>query len=133
MTGVQTCALPILLIVKALAPNQLSSYLGLARELHLDALVEIHSEEELDIAQKAGARLIGINNRNLDSFETHIDTSVRMAEKLSSDQVAVAESGISSKSDIDRLRKAGFHNFLIGEAIVRSKNPEAFIRTLLEE
>ncbi len=123
----------VLLIVKALAPDQFSSYLGLARELHLDVLVEVHSEEELDIAGEAGARLIGINNRDLNSFDTDIDTAVRMAEKLSSDQVAVAESGILSKADIDRLRGAGFHNFLIGESIVRSENPEAFIRTLLEE
>lgn len=122
----------VLLIVRALAPDQLASYLGIARELHLDALVEVHSEEELEIAGEAGAKLIGINNRNLNTFDTDIDTAARMAERLTPDQVAVAESGIGSKADVDRLRKAGFFNFLIGESIVRSENPEAFIRALMD-
>jgi indole-3-glycerol phosphate synthase len=121
----------VLLIVGILTFRQLKDYLDLCRELYLDVLVEIHSEEELAIATRAGAGLIGINNRNLRTFRTDIDTSVRLASLLDSGQVAVAESGIRSAADVTVLRQAGLFNFLIGESLVRSKDPQLLLRTLM--
>lgn len=122
----------ILLIVRILTETQLSDYLALAGEFGLDVLVETHSESEIDTATRAGARLVGINNRNLSSFETSIDTSVRLASLLSPDQTAVAESGIHGPDDIRNLKTAGFHNFLVGESLVRAGDPAAFLKTLIQ-
>ncbi len=130
----ETAALPAdaaLLIVRILSAAQLAEYLAVCREIGLDALVEVHSEAELDTAVAAGATLIGINNRNLRSFETSIDTAVRMAGQVPGGRVPVAESGIGSREDIVRLREAGIHNFLIGESLVRADDPEAFLKRLM--
>lgn len=121
----------ILLIVRILTETQLSDYLALAQEFGLDVLVETHSESEIRTASRAGARLVGINNRNLSSFETSIDTSVRLASLLSPDQTAVAESGIHGPDDIRNLKAAGFHNFLIGESLVRAEDPAGFLKELI--
>jgi indole-3-glycerol phosphate synthase len=121
----------ILLIVRILDPKQLKDYLDLSNDLHMDALVEIHSEKDIEIATRAGAKLIGINNRNLRSFETDIHTSILMKSLLEPDQVAVAASGIRSRKDIEKLIDSGMWNFLIGESLVRSDNPEAFLKSLL--
>ncbi len=121
----------ILLIVRILAETQLSDYLALAGEFGLDVLVETHSESEIRTASRAGARLVGINNRNLSSFETSIDTSVRLASLLSPDQTAVAESGIRGPDDIRNLKAAGFHNFLVGESLVRAEDPAGFLKSLI--
>lgn len=120
----------VLLIVRVLSPNQLADYLALSAELGLDALVEVHDEAELETAAAAGATLVGINNRNLSSFETSLETAATMAARLAPGQVPVAESGITGPADIDYLRGAGIFNFLIGESLVRSPDPEAFLRTL---
>jgi len=122
----------VLLITRILSTEQLKDYLALAETLQLDALVEVHTEADIDAASRAGAKLIGINNRNLRSFETDIQTAVQMVEKLEPHQIPVAESGIHSRADIDCLRAAGIWNFLIGESIVRSKDPKAFIKRLLK-
>jgi len=121
----------ILLIARILSRAQLKEYLDLAAAVHLDALVEVHTEADIETACQAGARLIGINNRNLTSFHTDIQTAVQLVEKLEPDQIPVAESGIHSREDIDRLKGSGIWNFLIGESIVRSRDPKAFIRHLL--
>jgi indole-3-glycerol phosphate synthase len=121
----------VLLIVAILSARQLKDYLALCRELGLDALVEIHSEQELATADLAGACLIGINNRDLHTFRTDIGTAVRLASLLKKQQVAVAESGIRSAADIARMRQAGIYNFLIGESLVRSSDPQGFLRTLV--
>lgn len=121
----------ILLIVRILEPEQLREYLELAASLGLDVLVEAHSESEIKTATLAGAKLIGINNRNLGTFETDIETSARMISMFEQGQVAVAESGIHTKEDIDRLRKAGFFNFLIGESLVRAKDTKSFLKSLM--
>ena len=99
----------------------------------MDALVEIHSEKDMETATRAGAVLIGINNRNLQSFETDIHTSVRMKSLLEPHQVAVAASGIRSRKDIEKLNDSGIWNFLIGESLVRADNPGAFLKSLLGE
>ncbi len=120
----------ILLIVRLLEQEQLQDYLSLCDELEMDALVEIHSEDDLEKAGRAGARLIGINNRNLRSFETDIDTAIRMKSLLGPDQVAVAASGIQTRKDIEKIEGSGIWNFLIGESLVKSKNPKDFLRIL---
>ncbi len=121
----------ILFIVGILTRQQLADYLGLADECGFDVLVETHSENEIEAACRAGARLVGINNRNLRSFETSIDTSVRLASLLAPDQTAVAESGIDGPEAIRQLTAAGFHNFLIGESLVRADDPAAFLKNLI--
>ena len=113
--------------------EKLKDYLDLCKELQMDALVEIHSEKDMEKATRAGAKLIGINNRNLRSFETDIHTSIRMKSLLEPDQVAVAASGIRSRKDIENMNSSGIWNFLIGESLVRSDNPGAFLKSLLGE
>ena len=120
----------VLLIVRILSLQQIKDYLSLCNELALDALVEIHSESDIEKASLAGARLIGINNRNLKSFETDIETAIRMTSLLDKDQVAVAASGIQSRNDIDLIKTCGIWNFLIGESLVRAENPKEFLESL---
>lgn len=121
----------ILLIVRILSPQQLKDYLILSAELQLDALVEVNSEKDLEAATLAGAKLIGINNRNLSSFETDIQTACDLVSLLEPDQIAVAASGIRNKKDIDKNKKSGIYNFLIGESLVRADDPAAFLASLM--
>jgi indole-3-glycerol phosphate synthase len=120
----------VLLIVRILTREQLKDYLQLAEALDMDALVEVHSEADLEIATAAGARLIGINNRNLSTFYTRLDNAVRMASLLLPEQVGVSESGIKTRQDIETVCRSGIRNFLIGESLVRAENPTAFIGSL---
>ncbi len=120
----------ILLIVRILSQQQLHDYLRLSRELKMDALVEVFCEEDVEKAIAADARLIGINNRNLSTFETDIETARRMAALLTPDQIAVAASGIATRQDIEATLEAGIWNFLIGESIVKSSDPGHFLRRL---
>jgi len=120
----------VLLIVRILSQAQLCDYLALCQALLVDALVEVHSAEEIETATRAGARLIGINNRNLRSFKTDVATAENLVRLLESDQVAVAESGIRTREDIRRLMQSGIWNFLIGESLVRSKSPKRLIEHL---
>jgi indole-3-glycerol phosphate synthase len=120
----------VLLIAAVLSQQQLEDYLALCRELGLDALVEIHCEDEFEKATRAGAHLIGINNRNLNSFHTDIATSIALASRLAKHQVGVAESGIRTTDDIDAGCRAGISNFLIGESLVRADSPGRFLRSL---
>ncbi|GKT08970.1 indole-3-glycerol phosphate synthase TrpC [Desulforhabdus sp. TSK] len=121
----------VLLIVRALSPEFLKAGIELARELGLDALVEVHSREELETATAAGAQLVGINNRDLRTFQTDIQTSVQLARLLEPGQVAVAESGIHTRAQIEALQGAGIFNFLIGESLVKAADPEPVLRHLL--
>ena len=123
----------VLLIARILSTAQIREYLALCRELGLDAIVEVHSEEDLSSASLAGADLIGINNRDLQTFETRIETSIRLAPLLSSGQVAVAASGIRNVDDLRVLKAAGIFNFLIGESLVRAGSAELFLKTLLDD
>jgi len=117
----------ILLIVSVLDDATLKSFDSRARALGLDVLVEVHDEEELVRAQAMGADLIGVNNRNLKTFEVDLATTERLAEKLESDGahevVLVAESGIGSHADVVRLEKAGAAGFLVGESLMRKPHP----------
>jgi indole-3-glycerol phosphate synthase len=121
----------VLLIVRILSAHQLKDYLALSRELQVDALVEVHSEEEFDIASEAGALLIGVNNRDLDVFKTDINTSVRLAKRFMPGQIGVAESGINSRKDILKICDAGIFNFLIGESLVRANDTRGFMENLI--
>lgn len=121
----------VLLIVRILDRFQLRDYIQLCRELRLDPLVEIYSASELEDASWAGARLIGINNRNLRSFETSTDNAINLGGMLNDDQIAVAASGIRNRKDILKAGEAGIFNFLIGESLVRSEHPDRFLKELL--
>ena len=120
----------VLLIVRMLSKSQLKDYLDLCAELNLDALVEIHSAEDIQTMAGTSARLIGINNRNLQSFDTDIDNAMKLVAGLQPGQIPVAASAIRGRNDIDKNRKANIRHFLIGESIVRSDDPAVFIRSL---
>ena len=120
----------VLLIVRILDQQQLKDYLSLCNELKVDALVEVHSEADIEKAGLAGARLIGINNRNLQSFETDIEIAIRMKSLLNNDQIAIAASGIRTRKDIEKIKDSGIWNFLIGESLVRAEHPRDFLESL---
>ena len=121
----------VLLIVRILSEQQLRDYLALCGEVGIDALVEVHSEKEFDIAALAGACLIGVNNRDLDTFKTDIMTCIRLAGRFEPQHIGVAESGIRNRADIEKITAAGIHNFLIGESLVRADNTEGFLENLI--
>jgi len=121
----------ILLIVRILSEQQIIDFLALSRKIGLDALVEVHSEQELETATRAGAVLVGINNRNLKSFETSTQTTLRLASGLRENQIGVAESGITGREEIEAIMDAGIFNFLIGESAVRAEDTEAFLQSLI--
>jgi indole-3-glycerol phosphate synthase len=121
----------VLLIAAMLKPDELRHLLTLAHEIQLDALVEVHDEAEVAEALGAGARIIGINNRNLKTFDVDLDTSFRLAKLVPDESLLVVESGIRSKADIARLLDAGADAFLIGEHLITSEDPGGAIRGLL--
>ncbi len=120
----------ILLIVKLLQNEQLSNMLAVADDLGMDALVEVHDEDELQVALDIGAKIIGVNNRNLKTFETDLRISVELAKMIPDDRIKVAESGIFSYDDIQLLQEAGYNNFLIGEALMKGNNPTELLKRL---
>jgi len=122
----------ILLIVAALEQSQLMALARSAQAQGLDVLCEAHDEAELQRAVDAGCNLIGVNARNLKTFAVNLATLYRVAEKLPSEVLAVAESGIQSGHDISRLRAAGYQAFLIGETVMRADRPGQSLRDLLE-
>ncbi|MBV9661480.1 MAG: indole-3-glycerol phosphate synthase TrpC [Acidimicrobiales bacterium] len=113
----------LLLIVAALSPAELLSLLELARQVGLDALVEVHDEAEAETALAAGATTIGVNQRDLYTFEVDTGRAARVAAALPDGVVRVAESGIRGADDVARLADAGFHAVLVGETLVRSADP----------
>jgi len=119
-----------LLIVAALDDSELASMHGLAVELGLDALVEVHDEHELERALAVGATLVGVNQRDLVSFEVDTDRAARVAAAMPPGIVRVAESGISSPRDLPALIAAGFHAVLVGESVVTSRDPAASVAAL---
>jgi indole-3-glycerol phosphate synthase len=121
----------ILLIARILTPEKLVRLYRLCRDLGMDALVEIHTPEDARIVAGCGARLVGINNRNLSTFETDIAIAMDLVARLSPGQVPVAASGISGPADIQQNLDAGIFNFLVGESIVRSGDPARHIRELM--
>jgi indole-3-glycerol phosphate synthase len=121
----------ILFIVAMLQTAELKDLIALAQQLKLDALVEVHDEVELSEALEAGASLIGVNNRDLKTFNVDVQTSVRLAARIPDDRLFVVESGIRDKADIELLLNAGADAFLIGEHLLTTGDAAAAIRGLL--
>ncbi|MBT5228847.1 MAG: indole-3-glycerol phosphate synthase TrpC [Methylococcales bacterium] len=113
----------ILLIVSALDDAQLSGLSQLAAEVGLDVLVEVHDAEELDRALQLDTTLIGINNRNLRTFETSLNTTLDLLSRIPDNRIVVTESGIHAKADVALMRRHEVHTFLVGEAFMRVENP----------
>jgi indole-3-glycerol phosphate synthase len=123
----------VLLISRLLDRETLAELLVTASELDLEALLEIFVDEDPASAVDSGAGIIGVNARDLATFETRLDRVEAMASKLPADRVLVAESGIHGPGDLARLHEAGYDAFLVGEHLVRAEDPEAEVRTLLRE
>ena len=121
----------VLLITRILSTEKLANFLSICDKLELDALVEVCSPEDCTSATRAGARLIGINNRDLTSFQTDINKAMRLVSLLKPEQVAVAASGISCRADIQQNLNYGIYNFLVGESLVRSENPEKMLQQMI--
>lgn len=120
----------ILLIAAILSAREMREWRELASEHGMASLVEVHDGEELRRAVDSGAEIIGVNNRNLRTFEVSIETSLRLAERIPANAIKVAESGIHSANDVRRLSDAGYDAFLVGEHLMKSGDPSAAIREL---
>lgn len=123
----------VLLIVAALEDQWLRELLEHCRRLRIAALVEVHTEQELDRALEAGARILGVNNRNLQTLGVDIATSFRLRAKIPAGRVAVSESGIKTAADLRRLSEAGFDAVLIGEQLMKAPDPARELAALLAE
>jgi len=131
LRGVAAGASAILLLASLLDAAQIRDFIACLDAYSCDALVEVHDEAELDRAIGGGARIIGINNRNLRDFSVDLGASERLAPRIPDGVLRVAESGIKTRSDIDRLRAAGFDAFLVGESLLRQKDRAAAVRKLV--
>lgn len=123
----------VLLIVAALSAGELRSLGRRARALGLDALVEVHSEEELAVALDAGAEIVGVNNRNLRTLQVDVRASETLIARMPKDVVAVSESGLKTAADLDRLAALGYHAFLMGERFMTDADPGAALARLLAD
>ena len=122
----------VLLIVAALDDDALLRLRRLAEdEIGMDALIEVHDRDEMQRAAACGAKLIGVNNRNLHTFDVSLETSFSLASDAPKDAVLISESGLKTAADLSRLRDAGYRGFLIGESLMRSDDPEAALRELM--
>jgi indole-3-glycerol phosphate synthase len=122
----------VLLIVAVLTPGELGRFLDVAAEAGVAALVEAHSEPEAEIALRSGARIIGINNRDLTTFDVDLATAEKIAPMLADVPVTVAESGIFRREDAARMQAAGYDALLVGESLVRAEDPAAGIAELTQ-
>ncbi len=122
----------ILLIVRILTIGQLQRYLALCNQVNLEALVEVHSADDMKKALQVNAKLIGINNRDLTTFETDITRALNLGKMLGPKQIPIVASGIHGKDDILSYCRAGLNNFLIGESLVRAKNPGDRLKSYLQ-
>ncbi len=121
------------MIVAALDDAALMEFTGLAHKLGMDVLVEAHDADELTRALAAPARLIGINNRDLRTFKTTLETTLAVRERVPADRLLVTESGIHARADVARMRAAGVNAFLVGEAFMRADDPGAELQRLFSE
>ena len=121
----------ILLIAAILSEKQMRDFRELAEHYGMAALVEIHDEDELKPALASGARVIGVNNRNLHTFQVDLAVSLDLAAKIPDHVIKVAESGIHSRQDLTQLRAAGYRAFLVGEYLMKSGDPARALRELL--
>ncbi len=122
----------VLLICSILNPEALGKYLRLCEELGMDALTEAHTEEEISMAVRAGAKIIGVNNRNLKDFSVDFSNAARLRDRIPSDCLYVAESGVSGPEDAAALRRIGADAVLIGETLMRSENKIEALQKLRE-
>jgi indole-3-glycerol phosphate synthase len=120
-----------LLIVAALDDTLLGELIALGREMKMEALVEVHTDAELDRALRAGARIIGVNNRDLKTLSVRTETSFELIARIPDECIAVSESGLRTHGDLTRLRDAGFDAFLIGEHLMQAADPGAALAELL--
>jgi len=123
----------ILLIVAALEKDQLEHLLEIARELQLDVLMETHKEEELDIAVKTGVDIIGVNSRDLSTFQTNVESTASLISQIPEGIVKVAESGIKTGEQIERFKKAEADAVLVGESLMNAKSPAKKLKELMRE
>jgi len=122
----------ILLIVSALTDQQMAELNDLAKEVGMDVLIEVHDSEELQRALKLDNRLIGINNRNLHTFETSLETTIELLKEIPDDRIVVTESGILTPGHVAKMRSHGVNAFLVGEAFMRADEPGDKLRELFE-
>ena len=122
----------ILLIVAALSEDELNRFLAVTRELGIDAIVEVHTADELARANNIGADIIGVNNRDLQSLHVSLDVSRSLIKLRLENTLLIAESGLSCRAEVDELRSLGFNGFLIGETLMRSGNPAAALEELVK-
>ena len=122
----------VLLICGILSPVQLKEFRLAAESVGLDALVETHDAEEMEMALNSGAKIIGINNRNLKDFSVDMGTCLKLRKEIPENRICIAESGIRNEEDIRRLKAAHFNGVLIGETLMRSGNPDQMLRELRE-
>ncbi len=120
----------ILLIVAALPPRQLKEYYQIATELGLDVLVEVHTHLELEQALKIEPTILGINNRNLETFEINLETTKNLVKEIPDNILIISESGIKTKEDINKITSYGVNIFLVGEALMRNNNPGKKLKNL---
>lgn len=123
----------VLLIAAALAPEKLKSLAAFAKSLGLEVLLEVHDGEELEKSLNEHIDLVGVNNRNLKTFEVSLDTSLSLVNRIPSDFVKISESGISDPNTMIELKKAGFDGFLIGENFMKSARPEQAAYNFIKE
>jgi indole-3-glycerol phosphate synthase len=123
----------ILIIMAAVDDSAAQDLEETAHALGMDVLLEVHDEHELDRALRRRSRLVGVNNRNLKTFETTLITSKRLAPRIPSDHIAVGESGIFSPADLEYLAAVGISTFLVGESLMRERDVEAATRALIKE
>ena len=121
----------ILLIVAALTSENLRAFQTLAHALGMDAIVEVHSADELEIASEIGARIIGVNNRNLKTFDVSLDVSRELIGYRPDGAMMIAESGISSREQIEELKSLGFDGFLVGESLMRATGTQKMLEALI--
>jgi indole-3-glycerol phosphate synthase len=121
----------LLLIAAILSPSNMKYLLDLSHDLGMECLVEVHNEKELEAVLASNARIIGINNRDLQTFKTDIKLTMKLKELIPDDRIVVSESGIGCKEDMYELLSCGVTNFLIGEALVSSQNISIKMRELL--
>lgn len=119
----------VLLICSILSEEQIKEYIGICDELGLSALVETHDEEEVAMAVRAGARIIGVNNRNLKDFSVDTGNSVRLKQLVGDDVIFVSESGVKNADDVVALKKAGVDAVLVGEALMRASDKKAMLES----